>query len=85
MGGRKCRQSQGVTPPVTGQVLRLPRGFSGVASPVELVWSGQGVTGDHWASPVSYTHLDVYKRQLWGGESSGTGVEWPGGHWGPLG
>ena len=25
---------------------------------------GKSVKGAHWADPVSYTHLDVYKRQV---------------------
>ena len=28
-------------------------------------WGGWGADGQRRAKPVSYTHLDVYKRQSW--------------------
>ena len=36
----------------------------GLGSPVSPIGEAEGRIGNH---PVSYTHLDVYKRQTWQG------------------
>ena len=48
-------------------LLLLPRLLTGLASGVIIVlgesWITGGAAGSQRATPVSYTHLDVYKRQ----------------------
>ena len=31
-----------------------------------VIWVGDGIATIYGIEPVSYTHLDVYKRQVWG-------------------